>query len=81
MILLAGAAGTLGSAVARALKRENLKFIAIDVNAEKLKAIEGLAEKTAVCDMAKKESLSGLLKGVKTVISTVGLQRESENVK
>ena len=80
MILLAGAAGTLGSAVARALKRENLKFIAIDVNAEKLKAIEGLAEKTAVCDMAKKESLSGLLKGVKTVISTVGLQRESENV-
>ena len=80
MILLAGAAGTLGSAVARALKKENQKFIAIDVNSEKLKAIEGLAEKTAVCDMSKKESLSGILKEVKTVISTVGLQRESENV-
>jgi len=80
MILLAGAAGTLGSAVARALKRDNQKFIAIDVNSEKLKAIEELAEKTAVCDMSKKESLSGILKEVKTVISTVGLQRESENV-
>lgn len=80
MILLAGAAGMLGSAVCRALKKDNLKFIAIDVNADKLKNLESLAEKTMVCDLSKKENLKDILKGVKTVISTVGLQRESEKV-
>ena len=57
MILLAGAAGTLGSAVCRVLKKENIKFHALDINADKLKAVEGLAEKTIVCDLSKKESL------------------------
>ena len=79
MILLAGAAGMLGSAVCRALKKDNLKFIAIDVNAEKLKNIESLATKTVVCDLSKKEDLKDILKGVETVISTVGLQRESDH--
>ena len=81
MILLAGAAGTLGSAVVNALKNENLKFRCLDINAEKLKEYEKQGIEIVCGSLTERETIDRVLQGVKTVISVVGLQRETKTIK
>lgn len=81
MILLAGAAGQLGSAVYKVLKKEHgTQFRCIDIKSEKLEQYKKEGIETFEINLAKGDGLEEALKGVKAVISVVGLQRESEDV-
>ncbi|RMF92709.1 MAG: NAD-dependent epimerase/dehydratase family protein [Candidatus Schekmanbacteria bacterium] len=78
MILLAGAAGQLGSAVYRVLRKEyGTDFRCIDIKSDKLEAYKQEGVETFAIDLAKGEGLDEPLKGVKAVISVVGLQKET----
>jgi len=81
MILLAGAAGTLGGAVVNALKNENLKFRCLDLKEDKLKEYEKNGIEIICGNLSDRDTIGKALQGVKTVISVVGLQKENEEVK
>jgi len=79
MILLAGAAGQLGSAVYKVLKKEHgTQFRCLDIKSEKLGQYKEEGIEIFEIDLAKGEGIEDALKDVKAVISVVGLQRESE---
>jgi len=81
MILLAGGAGQLGSAVYRVLRKEyDTDFRCLDIKSEKLNEYRKDGVEVFEINLSKGKGIAEALKGVKAVISVVGLQRESETV-
>lgn len=81
MILLAGATGQLGSAVYNALKKEyGTNFKCLDINADKLETYKNEGIPVFCNDLSDIEEIKKILQDVDSVISVVGLQRETETL-
>ncbi|MEH1007942.1 SDR family oxidoreductase [Winogradskyella sp. ECml5-4] len=79
-VLLAGATGYLGGYIAKALVegKYNAKLIARSV--QKLQALEQQTVKIIKAEVTQPETLKGICEGVTTVISTVGITRQKEDL-
>lgn len=79
-IALAGATGYLGGHIAHQLLLNQYNFVALARNVSKLKAW-GLAEsQIAEVQVTNPGTLTGVLKDVDTVISTVGITRQKDGL-
>ncbi len=79
-IALAGATGYLGSHLVKELQNQDVPFVAIARNPQKLHQL-GLTERQIIkAEVTKPATLSGKLKGVEILISTVGITRQKDGL-
>ncbi len=79
-VLLAGASGYLGGYIARELQLEDRPYVALGRSKEKLQA-KGLATANImVGEVTQPETLRGIMEGIDTVISTVGITRQKDGL-
>ncbi|KJF42728.1 SDR family oxidoreductase [Draconibacterium sediminis] len=79
-IAIAGATGYLGKYLVGQLIELNAEGIALARNTEKLAAFDSKNLQKVKAELTRPESLKGLLNGVDTVISTVGITRQKDGL-
>ncbi len=79
-ILVAGAAGYLGSNLVQVLHSKGFDVVGLDVNTSSLESYKKYLSGTADVDLTKPEMIKGKLDGIDTVISTVGLEFPKKNL-
>lgn len=79
-IAIAGATGYLGKYLMEQLIELNAEGIALARNTEKLAAFDSKKLQKEKAELTRPESLKGLLNGVDTVISTVGITRQKDEL-
>lgn len=79
-IALAGATGYLGSHLVKELQNQDIPFVAIARNTQKLHQL-GLTERQIIkAEVTKPATLSGKLNGTEILISTVGITRQKDGL-
>ncbi|MCV6631648.1 MAG: SDR family oxidoreductase [Flavobacteriaceae bacterium] len=79
-ILLAGATGYLGKHLLEALLANQIPTIALARNPDALESYAHALLQTTRVELTQAGSLEGILKGVSTVISTVGITRQKDGL-
>ncbi|MEN0004684.1 MAG: SDR family oxidoreductase [Bacteroidota bacterium] len=80
-IAIAGASGYLGKYTVKELLNRNIPTLAIVRNPKKLQDLSGAASLQVIqAEVTKPESLSGILKGIDVLISTVGITRQQDGL-
>jgi len=79
-IAIAGATGYLGKYLVELSIESNAEGIALARNTEKLAAFDSKNLQKVKAELTRPESLKGLLNGVDTVISTVGITRQKDGL-
>jgi uncharacterized protein YbjT (DUF2867 family) len=76
-VLIAGGGGHLGSVVVKVAVQKGWEVRVLDRNLDRVKEMEKQGVELVIADVTDKESLRPYLKGLKAVISTIGLWRET----
>ncbi len=79
-VAIAGATGYLGKFLVEQLIQSNAEGIALARNTEKLVAFKSENLQKIKAEFTQPESLNGLLNGVDTIISTVGITRQKDGL-
>jgi len=79
-ILIAGATGYLGRHLIAELQEQQLPFQAIARNPQKLKHFQLPADTLIRAEVTQPDTLRGQLKGIDTLISTVGITRQKDGL-
>lgn len=79
-IAIAGATGYLGKHIVSQVIEQNLAGIALARNLEKLEEFESENIQKTKAEFTKPQSLNGILDGVDTIISTVGITRQKDGL-
>jgi len=79
-VLLAGATGYLGSYVAQELINRGMPARLLARNPKKLEHLSSGISEIVRAEVTQPESLRGVMKGVDTVISTVGITRQKDGL-
>ncbi len=79
-VLVAGSTGYLGGHIVKELKRRSFNFKAMARKPEKLQAHGLQPEQIVVAQPTEAESLSGCLKDVDVLISTIGITRQKDGL-
>ena len=79
-VLVAGATGYLGQFMVKALKANGYWVRALGRSAEKLAAVEGVADDLFVGEIATSDLINGLCDGIDVVFSSVGITRQKDGL-
>lgn len=79
-VMIAGGTGYLGSYLIKAFHKAGYDVIAIARSSQKARQLMPYIKELIIADMTKPDQLSGLMKDIDAVVSTVGITRQKDGL-